>query len=131
MQVSEPNVTRPVKGRVGALLRMPPGLKAAVVNEVKACNTNTNDVVVGALAERYGFDYLPSNRHGEPSAEKLVVLLRMCSELKLAIQLDALDNGSNLTATVVPILLDRFRVAADLPLPTRKTPFGGGKRKWS
>lgn len=114
---------------VAVVVRLPLPLKRAAVREVERRGTNMNDVLVGAIARRYGIGFHPTNRIGRPSIEKGTVLLRMSDRLKYAIQRDALDRRSNIQDTLVRILADAFAVEIDLTRSFRTTPFGGGRRQ--
>jgi hypothetical protein len=117
--------------RTGVLVRLPAELKGAIVAEVERQHTNMNDLVVTALARRFGMPFSPSDRccH-RASAEKLKILLRMDRGLKRKIQVHALDAGSNMSDTVTRVMAAELGVAIDLPEPIRQTPFGGGPRRY-
>jgi hypothetical protein len=116
---------------LGVLIRLTPALKKALVAEAERRGTNMNDVAVGTLARRYGEPFSPSDRCCHTAGyEALRVLLRMSPKLKRKIQFHALDADSNITDTICRVMAVELGVAIDLPEPTRRTPFGGGPRKY-
>ena len=115
----------------GVLVRLPVGLKGAIVAEVERQDTNMNDLIVGTLAHRFGLPFSPSERCCHTaSPEKTKVFLRMSPRLKRKMQHHAVDAGSNLTDTVTRVMADELNIAIDLPQPKRGTPFGGGPQKY-
>jgi hypothetical protein len=116
-----------VDTRVGVLVRMPPELKAAVVAAVEKSGTNMNDVCVSVIADKYGMNYEPTERHGNPrGADK--VLLRMDDKLKRKVQTDAFKKRTNTNDTIVRVLAEAFGVNVVIPEGRRATPFGGGPK---
>lgn len=117
--------------RTGVLVRLPEELKGAIVAEVERRGTNMNDLIVSALARRFGMPFRPSDRCCHSArAENLTILLRMDRGLKRTIQHHALDAGSNMSDTVTRVLAVELGIIIDLPAPIRQTPFGGGPRKY-
>jgi hypothetical protein len=113
--------------RVSVLFKFPLSLRRAVVAAAKADGATLNDTLVGLLADYYKVDFEPSGRRGSSVSTKARhVLARMPDELKMAIQLDALERRANMTFVVGEILARRFGIEFRQARPTRTTPFGGG-----
>jgi hypothetical protein len=114
--------------RRGVLIRLPLELKVAVLAEADQQGLGMNDVLVGAIASRYGMQYVPSLRRSRrPDPMKSAIVLRMDDALKLEVQFDALRQRSNMTDTLVRLLAEAFSVDIDFTPPRRQTPFGGGR----
>ena len=112
------------------LVRFPPRVKEAIVDEVERRQISMNDIVVSALAEHLGMSFQPSGRRPArpPSGGKQKVLLRMPPDLKFMLQVQALGRRSNLTDTIVRLMAEALGVDADIAAPVRTSPFGGGAR---
>jgi hypothetical protein len=118
-----------VNARQSVLIKVPVVLKRALIAEAARRGASVNDVIVGAVAGHYGVDFKPSGRRSRcPHPENKVVVVRMSPKLKRTLQLDAVGR-SNLTDTILRILVRALEVDLQLPVPSRTTPFGGGPPK--
>lgn len=114
--------------RVGILVAMPTRIKKPLVRRVRERGTNLNDEASAILAAHYGHSFSPSGRRAHPSAKGGSVLLRVDADLKMDLQLDALQNPpSNLSYQVLRVLGREFNVEVAGPRVNR-SPFGGGRR---
>jgi myo-inositol-1-phosphate synthase len=95
------------------IVRMPPGLKSRLAREVVRRGRTMNDVVVGALAERFGVSFRESGRKGSPPGLTGVVVLRMPGELKQAIRADAALRNQTMNELIVEALAERLDARKD------------------
>ena len=98
---------------------MPAALKRALVRETARRGMSLNEVATALLGDAYGVPYRPSRRSGTLPGASPVVLLRVPTALKHALEAHARRAESNLNDVVVCTLADALAV----PLhPERKEP---------
>jgi hypothetical protein len=114
---------------LAVLVHMPFALKAAVTREARRRGKSINDLVVGVLAKEYGLNVKPSNRSGQRAlARNSAVVVRMPSAMKRAVQLEAIDAGTNMTDVIQRKLATALGVTLRTA-PVSRSPFGGGRRR--
>lgn len=110
-------------------LSVSPPLKRALTAEVQRQALSMNDLVVGILASHYNMPFSAAGgRHGAPAADKLNIVLRMPRRMKRKLQYDALRRETNMSHTISLILSEHLGIHVEAAQPTRRTPFGGGRR---
>jgi myo-inositol-1-phosphate synthase len=106
---------------------MPTALKRRLATEVVRGGRTMNDVVVGALAERFGVDFRQSGRKGSPPGLTGVVVLRMPSGLKRAIHDEAARHRRTMNDVVVETLSERLGTRKDTMPSTNGSQNGRGR----
>jgi myo-inositol-1-phosphate synthase len=106
------------------IVRMPPALKRRLAAEVARGGHTMNDVVVGALAERFGVAFRPSGRRGSPPGPTGVVVLRMPSALKRAVHDDAVRRDRTMNDVIVETLSERLGTRKDTMASTNASQNG-------
>jgi myo-inositol-1-phosphate synthase len=106
---------------------MPPALKRRLTREVVRGGRTMNDVVVGALAERFGVPFRQSGRKGPPPGPTGVVVLRMPSELKRAVRDDAVRRHRTMNDVIVETLSERLGARKDTMAATNGSRNGRGR----
>jgi myo-inositol-1-phosphate synthase len=96
--------------RKSVIVRMPATLKRRLAREVGRGGASLNDLVVGALAERYGVPVAPSGRRSTPPGSTGVVVLRMPEELKRRLQSEAGLTRMTTNDLIVRALSESFGV---------------------
>ena len=86
------------------IVRMPTALKRRLATEIVRRRRTMNDVAVGALAERFGVEFRESGRRGSPPGLTGVVVLRMPSELRVAIREHAARQETTMNDVIVEAL---------------------------
>ncbi len=92
------------------LVRMPPGLKSALVRETARRGVSLNDVAVGLLAAAFGIPYRPTRRKSPLPGSSPVILLRMPEELQDALRAEAARSGGTFNDVVLRSLADELGV---------------------
>jgi myo-inositol-1-phosphate synthase len=94
-------------------------LKDALVRETARRGASLNDVAVGLLADAFGVPHRPTGRKSPLPGSSPVLLLRMSSELRDAIQAEARRSGMTLNDVVLRALAREL----DIPFASnRKEP---------
>src|SRR5918999_2157785 len=104
----------PARETKSILVRMSPTLKRRLGREVARGEGTLNDIAAGILAERYGIDFEPSGRKGNPPSDSGSVLLRVPPAIKQRLHEDARERGISTNQLIVEALSER--------LLTRKEP---------
>ena len=95
---------------------MPPSLKRALIREVARRGASLNDVAAGLLADSFGVRYTPTGRRSPLPGSSPVVLLRLPSELKYAIEAEAHSTQSHAN----DVILVALAVQLGIPLKSQR-----------
>jgi hypothetical protein len=105
-----------------------PALKEAIIARAAERGWSMRDTAVEVIARHYGRPFTPEPRKSRPRSLRAPLMLVMSAELKLVVQLDAIEKHSNLQDTITTILCREFGLRPPVPRSGRTTPFGGGPR---